>query len=89
MLYFMVFKTHAPYSGDLLSGSKVGTWWVIALILIAVWEINALGLMPWKTETNKGLNAAYDGPGVRNPLIAAFGLWVVFLILSEILLNAS
>ena len=25
----------------------------------------------------------YDGPGVRNPLIAAFGLWVIFLILGE------
>ena len=89
MLYFMVFKGHAPYSGDLLSGGRVGTWWIIALILIAVWELNALGLMPWKTEANKGLNAAYDGPGVRNPLIAAFGLWVIFLILSETLLNAS
>ena len=30
----------------------------------------------------------YDGPGVRNPLIAAFGLWAVFLILSEIFLKA-
>jgi hypothetical protein len=30
----------------------------------------------------------YDGPGVRNPLISAFGLWIVFLILSEIFLKA-
>ena len=47
-------------------------------------ELNALGLLPWKSQANKGLNVIYDGPGVRNPLIAAFGLWAVFLILSEI-----
>ena len=50
-------------------------------------ELNALGLMPWKTTANKGLNMLYDGPGVRNPLVAAFGLWVVFLILTEIFLR--
>ena len=38
-------------------------------------------------ETDEGLNVIYDGPGVRNPLIAAFGLWVVFLIMSEVLLK--
>ena len=57
-------------------------------IIIVVIELNALGLMPWKTTANKGLNALYDGPGVRNPLIGAFGLWVVFLILSEMLLKS-
>jgi len=57
-------------------------------VIIAVLEINALGLMPWKATPNKGLNILYDGPGVRNILISAFGLWVVFLILSEILLKA-
>ena len=88
MLFFMVYKGHSPSQFDLLSGSKVGIFWVITLIIIVVMELNALGMMPWKTEANKGLNAMYDGPGVRNPLVAAFGLWVVFLILSEVLLNA-
>jgi uncharacterized membrane protein len=88
MLYFMVFRPHAPQSADLLSGSKVGTFWVIALIVIVVFELNALGMMPWKTEANKGLNKFYDG-GVKNTLIAAFGMWVVFLILSEVLLNSD
>jgi hypothetical protein len=62
----------------------MGAFWAITLIIIAVLEINALGLMPWKTAPNKGLNVLYDGKGVRNPLIAAFGLWVIFLILTEI-----
>jgi hypothetical protein len=30
----------------------------------------------------------YDGPGVRNPLIAAFGLWAIFLVITEILFRA-
>jgi hypothetical protein len=49
-------------------------------------ELNALGVMPWKAQANKGLNHMYDGPGVRNVLISAFGLWVIFLILTEIFL---
>ena len=48
----------------------MGAFWVIALVIIAVLELNALGLMPWKATPNKGLNVMYDGPGVRNPLIA-------------------
>jgi uncharacterized membrane protein len=89
MLFFMVYKGHSS-NGSLvtdLSGGKMGTLWLISLIIVAVLEVNALGLMPWKTAPNKGLNKLYDGPGVRNPLIAAFGLWVIFLILSEIFLT--
>lgn len=84
MLYFMVFKGHSPLQTFDLSGAKVGTFWLLTLLIIAVMELNALGLLPWKTQPNKGLNIMYDGPGVRNPLIAAFGLWFVFLIITEI-----
>ena len=84
MLFFMVYKGHATTSGATLTSAQMGTFWAITLIIIAVLEINALGLMPWKTAPNKGLNVLYDGKGVRNPLIAAFGLWVIFLILTEI-----
>ena len=84
MLYFMVYKGHAITSSATLTSAQMGTFWAITLIIIAVLEINALGLMPWKTAPNKGLNVLYDGKGVRNPLIAAFGLWVIFLILTEI-----
>ncbi len=87
MLFFMVYTSHGPYLGPLtgegLAGSKVGTYWLIALIIIAVLELNALGMMPWKTEVNKGLNKLYDN-GVRGTIIAAFGLWVIFLIMTEV-----
>ncbi len=88
MLFFMVYRGHAPSAGNVLSGSELGIFWLLALILVVVLELNALGLMPWKTQPNKGLNMLYDGPGVRNPLIGAFGLWVIFLILTEIFFKA-
>lgn len=84
MLFFMVYTSHGPYAGGTLSGSEMGIYWLIALVVIGVLEANALGLMPWKTEANKGLNILYDGPGVRNPLIASFGVWAIFLVLTEI-----
>ncbi len=87
MLFFMVFRSHATYSGAELSSGKVMGFWIIALVIIVVMELNALGMLPWKTEANKGLNVMYDGPGVRNPLISAFGLWIVFLVLAEIFFN--
>ena len=85
MLFFMVYKSHGPYSfvGE-LSGGKVGAFWAISLILVVVLELNALQLLPWKGQANKGLNVLYDGPGVRNPLIASFGLWAIFLVLTEV-----
>lgn len=85
MLYFMVYTSHGPYAGYALESGKVGTFWAISLILVVILELNALQLMPWKGQANKGLNVLYDGPGVRNPLIAAFGLWAIFLILTEVL----
>jgi len=85
MLYFMVYTSHGPYAGTVLESGKVGAFWAIALILVAVLELNALQLMPWKGQANKGLNVLYDGPGVRNPLIASFGLWAIFLIVTEVL----
>lgn len=87
MLFFMVYASHGPYSfATDLGGGKVGTFWLISLILIVVLELNALGMMPWKTQPNKGLNMLYDG-GVRNTLIGAFGLWAIFLIVTEIFLK--
>jgi uncharacterized membrane protein len=88
MLYLMVFAAHGVYSATELSGGKVAGFWIISLIIIAVLELNALQLMPWKGEANKGLNKIYDGKGVQNPLIAAFGLWVIVLIMCELFLRA-
>ncbi|MEN9822461.1 MAG: hypothetical protein RLZ04_887 [Actinomycetota bacterium] len=89
MLFFMVYKGHSLNTGATVSSSNMGTFWAITLVLILILEVNALGLMPWKTQPNKGLNKLYDGQGVRNPIIAAFGLWVIFLIISEIFLVAA
>ena len=87
MLFFMVYKGHGLTQGKVLGGGAMGGYWLITLLIIAVLELNALGLMPWKTQPNKGLNWLYDGQGVRNPLIGAFGLWVVFLVLTEVFFN--
>ena len=89
MLFFMVYKGHSLRQLDAVSSGGMMGFWIITLIIIVVMELNALGMLPWKTEANKGLNQMYDGPGVRNPLIAAFGLWIVFLILSEVFLKAA
>jgi hypothetical protein len=90
MLFLMVFAAHADqtYSSIDLSSGKVAGFWIIALIVVAVLEVNALGLMPWKAQPNKGLNILYDGKGVQNPLIAAAGFWVIVLILCEAFLKS-
>jgi uncharacterized membrane protein len=89
MLFFMVFKGHNHYATAPLSSGNTGAFWGITIVIVAILEINALGLMPWKTQANKGLNVLYDGKGVRNPIIAAFGLWAVMMILAEIFLKAA
>ena len=83
MLFFMVFKSHSPYAAE--QASNKALFWIIGLIIVAVMELNALGFMPWKVAPKKGLNMMYDN--VRNLLISAFGLWAIFLILSEAFLN--
>ena len=85
MLYFMVFKSHHPYSGNPVEAGNLAVFWIITMVLVVVMELNALGLLPWKTTANKGLNVLYDGKGIRNPLIAAFGFFAVMLILTEVL----
>ena len=84
MLFFMVYKAHGPYGATVLKSSDLMIYWIVAMVLIVGLELNALGVLPWKTAPNKGLNKLYDGTGVRNTLIAAFGLWAVFLVLTEI-----
>jgi uncharacterized membrane protein len=86
LVYLMVYTHEGPLIGIKPGGGKVAGYWIIALIIIAVLEANALGLMPWKREANKGLNVLYDGEPTspRNAIIAAFGLWVIFLILTEV-----
>jgi uncharacterized membrane protein len=87
MLYLMVVSGHDVYLGSPISSGKVGAFWMISIVVIAVLEVNALGLMPWKAQPNKGLNKIYDGKGVQNPLIAAAGYWVIVLIVCELFLK--
>ena len=87
LVYWMIFRQHHPDNATYMSSSNMALYWVIALIIIVVLEINALGFMPWKAEANKGMNQMYDGPGVRNPLISAFGLFVVFYVLEVLFFN--
>jgi uncharacterized membrane protein len=92
MVWFMTFSSHfanAYVGGADQSLSAVALYWIIVIVIVGVLELNALQLLPWKGEVNKGLNVLYDGPKVRNPLIAAFGLWLVFLLLWEIVLQNS
>lgn len=84
MVWFMTYASHGPLTAQIVGGGKVGTYWLLTLIVIGVLEVNALGLLPWKFTANKGLNVIYDGQGVQNPLYAAFGLWIFFLIMTEI-----
>jgi uncharacterized membrane protein len=91
MIWFMTFTSHFAdsYLGKNGNLKNIALYWIITLVIIAVLEVNALGLMPWKFEPNKGLNKIYDGKGVQNPIIAAFGLWLIFLLLWEIVLQNS
>jgi hypothetical protein len=96
MVWFMVYTSHGPrtaegIAGDGLGGANVGIFWLLTLIVIGVMEANALGVLPWKFEANKGLNLMYDGPAdqpVRNFVVASIGLWVFFLILTEVFFRA-
>ncbi len=83
MLWFMVFRSHSPYNTSELSGGKLALFWIVFLVIVAVMELNALGLLPWKTEAKKGLNLMYES--VRNVLVAGFVFLAVNLILWEII----
>jgi uncharacterized membrane protein len=91
MVWFMSFSAH--FADQYLGGdgklANQAVYWIITIVVIAILELNALQLLPWKGEANKGLNVIYDGPKVRNPLIAAFGLWLIFLLLWELVLQNS
>lgn len=91
MIFFMTFASH--FADQYVDGNNklanVALYWIITLVVIAVLELNALQLLPWKGEANKGLNKIYDGKGVQNPIISAFVLWAIFLILWEVVLQNS
>lgn len=85
MLFFMVGATHF-YSGA-FSATSSGQAWTFALISIALGallELNCLGIIGGKANTNKLL---WPYESHKNAIISAFGLWLVLWILSEAILS--
>ena len=83
MLFFMVGASHFYLGafGD-VSGSKAVTFVLIGVVILAVLELNCLGLIGGKANTNKLL---WPYESHKNAIISAFSLWAVLWILSEII----
>jgi uncharacterized membrane protein len=86
MVWFMVATAHFYVSDNFgveLSSGKVAAWLVISLVIIAVLELNALGVF----GTKAGQVNLWPYENHRNAIVSGFVLWVIFWILSEILLK--
>jgi uncharacterized membrane protein len=85
MIWFMTFTTHYAGFYDTSSGGARGAYWAITVIILAVLELNALGII------GGGLKPAKESPfnwpyeTVRNVLISGFVLWAIFWLMWEIL----
>jgi uncharacterized membrane protein len=87
MLWFMVGTAHFYVSdgfGSDLSSGKVAAWLIISLTIIAVLELNALGVF----GTKAGQVNLWPYENHRNAIISAFVLWAIFWLLSELILKA-
>ena len=88
MLWFMVGTAHF-YTGDTfgfdLSAGKVVGFLLIALVIWAVLEANALGLIGGVAVGNPG-KQIYET--VRTTIITGFVLWAIYWLLSELFLKA-
>jgi hypothetical protein len=67
--------------GSAASSGKMGLYWIVVLIVIAVLELSALGIIGGFTPGHV-TNWMYDT--VQNTLISAFALWVFFWLWWEI-----
>jgi hypothetical protein len=86
MVWFMVGTAHFYSSADFLNPDTGGVWAfiIIALVIAAVLELNALGLLGGTGPG--GLRWPYENH--RNAIISAFVLWAVLWLLSELLLQS-
>jgi hypothetical protein len=77
MLFFMGSASHFPslWSVD----ANVGLYWIVALVLMAAVELNALRGAP-NTPTTKPLAT------VSGTIHAGLGLWLVLFVVASILL---
>jgi hypothetical protein len=84
MLVFMVGTSHFPYdSGIDSSGGKRATFWIIWIVIFALFEINALGLFG---TSPGGTRIIYDSH--RNAIITAFVYAAVAIILFSYVLTS-
>jgi uncharacterized membrane protein len=85
MLFFMVGAAHF-YSGAFAGATSGNAWtfFIIAIVIVAILQINALGLLGGTAATNKLL---WPYESHKNALITGGVLWLVLWILSEILLG--
>jgi len=85
MVFFMVGATHF-YSGAFgnVEGGKAVAFFIIAIVIGALFELNCLGMLGGKATTNKLL---WPYETHKNAIITAFGLWAVLWILTEIIFN--
>ena len=88
MLWFMVgtahFYTGETFGFDLGAGKVVG-FLIIALVIWAVLEANALGFIGGHRGQARR-KQIYET--VRNAIISGFVLWAIFWLLSELFLKA-
>ncbi|MBM3638706.1 MAG: antitermination protein NusG [Actinobacteria bacterium] len=84
MLFYMVGAAHF-YSGAFgdATSSNAWTFFIVSVVIIAVLQINALGLLGGTAATNKLL---WPYESHKNALIAGGVLWLVLWLLSEFLL---
>jgi len=88
MLWFMVGTAHFYTGGTFgfdLSAGKVFGFLIIALVIWAVLEANALGLIGGVAVGNPGKQIFES---VRIVIISGFVLWAIYWLLSEIFLKA-
>lgn len=84
MLFFMVGTSHFFGAFSEATAGKAWTFVLIAFVIIAVLELNCLGMIGGKAVGNKLL---WPYENHKNALISAFALWFVLWILAEILLG--
>lgn len=85
MLFFMVGAGHFYYVfGETATSSNAWTFFIIACVLIALLQLNALGKFGGTATTNKLL---WPYESHKNAIYTAVALWAVLWILSEILLG--
>jgi uncharacterized membrane protein len=83
MLFFMVGSAHFFNTSLWTAGpSKAVTFLIIGIVIGTIFELNCLGIIGGKATTNKLL---WPYESHKNAIIAAFSMWAVLWILSEIL----